>query len=347
MDDNPYVIVGNDDFSRKLANYLGTRHVNCYYKYYPHEPLFGVGPGVEYDELKGKYGILVARFEQTFAGEHQSELSHLILGVLALCYDLFRSYRMEKVDVLLPCLPINKQDHIPSDDPDVTVRDKDKGKVPLLEFFLNKLYPARVVTYHGHHPELRCGEGKTNLWGYDIVSLSLVEPIVERLKKYEELSDPTKVYVVCADKKKRKFSRIFADELGGPKFATLDVSRTDPSESESYGTVDVRGLHAVVIDDTYHTGSASTVVVESIKNPASITIVNIHSPVAERGWERLQEELLTDKWGVPVRYLTTPTVKLSPEFTGHPMIDVIDLEGLVSVAGNFYKDQYYKDKDRK
>jgi len=337
---NPYVVVGNDIFSKMLADDLGVKHVKCGYGHYPHEDLFWIDPEVEYDELNEAYAILVSRFKQPYTQGHSSELSHLTLGMLALVYNLSESYNVRNCDSFQPCLLANKQDHDPRTDESEKVRHGDKGKVPLLNFLLDGVYPARTVTYNGHRPDLRCGNGIVQSHGYSVVPLSLIGSITKRLNQlYPELSNSSEVYIVSPDKKITDFSKAFAESLGTPNFATLDVSRTGPSKSVLSDAINADGKHIIIADDTTHTFSAGQAVIDAIKNPKSVTLVSIHCPITELGWQRLQE-ILTNDYGFPVRYFTTPTVQLSPEFENHPMIDVLDLESVVSVAADFYKSQF-------
>ncbi len=342
----PYNVIDGrkvyDEFGLMLAESLGIKHLGWHSGYYPHEPIFYIDrEDFKYGDLKGKKVILTSRFKQPLLQKHQAELSQVVLGIIALKYDLFNTHEVGRLDVNLPCLPINKQDHDPKTDPDPKVREKDKGKVPLVAFMLDELYPGRVVTYHGHNPNLRCGDGTTNLWGYDIVSLCLFDSLVGMLRGYPEFSNTNEIYVVSADKKVSRFSEKLAKSVGTSNVATLNVVRLGPNESNALNNVDVNGCHVIFGDDTAHTLSAVQASIKGIRNPGSITFVGVHSPITEEAWDRLQgpNGILTKDWGFPVRYVTTPSVIPSPEFMDHPEIYLLPMEDMVNPIVEFYRNQ--------
>ncbi len=270
-----------------------------------------VTPGAG-EVLKFSDGNLFVKIGQNVRGRHiylvQSTVFPTNDNFMELLFwiDAFRRASAASVTVIIPYFSYAKGDK--KDEPRVSIRAR------VCSQSIEAAGADRVITLDLHAPQI---QGFFKIPVDDLYALPILVDAIRGL-------DLTDLVVVSPDAGFAKKARMYAKRLGAP-MAIADKERVDHSENARVVDLigDVRGKHAVVVDDFTITAGTHVEVAECLmdRGALSVHVAVSHGVFTGRSMERLDASPIT-------KLLTTDSVE------NHP-VELSSKVQLVSVAPLF------------
>jgi len=284
----PDYVIGEDSFSAKLAESLGSRHRLVRHEYYPDgEP----SPRIlaDYGELEGKHVVFVHRVSQL---PNRDKICRGLHNAERIVGNLKYMFNANEIDVLMPYYLFSRQDKDARSSNDLMVRERDHGKDIGYEFVARALKAQgaeRIITLTPHFHRGIDGEYDViGVCGIDVVCICGVNALARYAKGLiEDGRMNEKGLIIAPDEHSYGLAKKFADKIEADyKIEIMEKKRIDGKHVLRNGIVDMHKNDIVVIDDILSTLGTVETLIESVRNTNDVDIFAIHGVFPEEGLRR-------------------------------------------------------------
>ncbi len=282
----PDIVIGREDFSKRLSEEIGCRYRAFRHEYHPDgEPC----PRIlaEYTELEGMKVVLVLRGSQLPEKDKVSRNLHNFSRHIG---NIKYVYEAKHLDVLMPYFWLGRQDKNPKKDEDPHVRWNDQGRDVGYEWLVRDFKAQgadRIITFNPHFHR----EGKEPFYveGLEIVPLSGVPALARYTKKlYSEELISKDSLLTGPDFGSGSLIEEFA-KLVGNDFKILEKGRLDVDQVETKYKIDADGKDIIILDDIFSTLGTIEAAIESIENKGYVYCLAVHGVLPMKGFEKTKD----------------------------------------------------------